>query len=62
MSDSIEEQPAARHQVRLPGFLLEEPIGLGGMIKKATYAMGISPCDACDRRAASLDRWIRFTR
>jgi hypothetical protein len=27
-------------QVRLAGFLIEERVGLGDMIKKVTYAMG----------------------
>jgi hypothetical protein len=35
------------HQVRLPGFLIEEEVGLGDLIKKTTYAMGIKPCGGC---------------
>ena len=54
------EHPA--HRVRLPGFLIEEEIGLGDVIKKATYAMGIKPCSGCEKRAASLNRWMSFTR
>jgi hypothetical protein len=50
------------HLVRLPGFLVEEEIGLGDVIKRATYAMGIKPCGGCERRAAALNRWISFTR
>lgn len=49
------------HCVRLPGFLIEE-IGLGDLIKKATYAMGIQPCGGCKRRAAALNRWMSFSR
>ncbi len=52
----------ARHRVRLPGFLIEKEIGLGDVIKKATYAMGIKPCAGCERRAATLNRWVSFTR
>jgi hypothetical protein len=55
-----EEQSA--HRVRLPGFLIEEEIGLGDMIKKTTYAMGIKPCSGCEKRAAALNRWMRFSR
>jgi hypothetical protein len=51
------------HKVRLPGFLVEEEIGLGNLIKKTTYAMGIKkPCSGCDRRASALNRWMTFTR
>ena len=50
------------HRVRLPGFLVEEEIGLGDVIKLATYAIGIKPCAGCQRRAAALNRWMRFTR
>lgn len=50
------------HQVRLPGFLIEEEIGLGDVIKKTTYAMGIKPCRGCEKRAAVLNRWTHFTR
>ena len=31
------------HRVRLPGFVIEEEIGLGDAIKRATYAVGIKP-------------------
>ena len=43
------------HRVRLPGFLIEEEIGLGDVIKKVTYAMGIKPCAGCEKRAAALN-------
>ena len=40
------EEPPVRepHRVRLPGFLIEEDVGLGDAIKKVTYSMGIAPC------------------
>ncbi len=50
------------HRVRLPGFLIEEEIGLGDVIKRATFAMGIKPCGGCEKRAAALNRWMHFTR
>lgn len=50
------------HRVRLPGFLIEEEIGLGDLIKKTTYAMGIQPCSGCEKRAAALNRWMSLTR
>jgi hypothetical protein len=52
--------PARR--VRLPGFLIEEEVGLGDLMKKTTYAMGIKPCGGCEKRAAALNRWMIFSR
>lgn len=49
------------HRVRLPGFITEEEIGVGDVVKRATYAMGIKPCGGCERRAAALNRWAIFT-
>ena len=57
--DESQGQP---HRVRLPGFLIEEEMGLGDAIKRVTYAMGIKPCGGCDKRAALLNRWAHFTR
>ncbi len=55
------EGVTARFRVRLPGFLLEHEIGLGDLIKQATYAVGVPPCGGCERRAAALNTWVRFT-
>ena len=49
------------HQVRLPGFLIEEEIGLGDVVKRVTYSMGIKPCGGCEKRAAALNRWMHFS-
>ena len=57
---AISESPA--HRIRLPGFLIEEEVGLGDLVKKTTYAMGIKPCGGCERRAAALNRWMTFSR
>ena len=56
------ESPAAtaRYRVRLPGFLVEEEVGLGDVIKKATSSAGIKPCGPCHKRAAALNRWMSF--
>lgn len=48
-------------RIRLPGFVREADIGLGDVIKRVTYAAGIPPCAGCERRAATLNRWVRFT-
>ena len=50
------------HRIRLPGFIMDEEIGLGDAIKKATYALGIKPCGGCEKRAAALNRWMVFSR
>ena len=47
-------------QVRLPGFVNEQ-IGLGDAIKRATSTLGIKPCGGCTRRAAKLNKWLVFT-
>ena len=49
------------YQVHLPGFITDEDIGLGDVIKRATSAVGIRPCGGCQRRAAALNRWFTFS-
>ncbi len=49
------------YRVRLPGFISDREIGLGDVIKGATYAIGIKPCGGCARRAAALNRWMVFS-
>ena len=49
------------HPIRLPGFITEEDIGLGDVIKLATTKAGIRPCGGCEQRAARLNRWVVFT-
>jgi hypothetical protein len=49
-------------RVRLPGFLIENEVGLGDVIKRATNAIGMTPCGGCERRATSLNRWMSFYR
>lgn len=49
------------HQVRLPGFITGEDVGLGDAVKRMTYAVGIRPCGGCAQRAAMLNRWLAFS-
>jgi len=56
---SKERQP---RRVRLPGFVSDEEIGLGDVIKRVTSSMGFRPCGGCERRAAALNQWVVFTR
>jgi len=58
---SIQDSPVV-HRVRLPGFLVENEVGLGDIIKRATYSAGIKPCAGCKRRAMTLNRWMSFYR
>lgn len=41
-------------RVRLP-FELDHEVGLGDAIKRATTAVGIRPCQGCERRASALN-------
>jgi hypothetical protein len=50
------------YRIRLPGFIKEPEVGLGDAIKRAAYLVGARPCDGCRRRAATLNRWVVFTR
>ena len=57
-TDQYEHQPYRMH---LPGFIADEDIGLGDVIKRATSTVGIRPCGSCERRAAALNRWLAFS-
>ena len=49
------------YRVRLPGFVTDEDIGLGDVVKRVTSSVGIKPCGGCSRRAAALNRWMVFS-
>jgi hypothetical protein len=49
------------YRVSLPGFVRDDEIGLGDAIKRATSYLGVKPCGGCERRAATLNRWIILT-
>ncbi len=59
---SPETRQSEPYRVRLPGFVTDEEIGLGDVIRRATYVLGIKPCGGCYRRAAALNRWMIFSR
>ena len=62
-SDDHDKQARQPHRVRLPGFIMnDEEIGLGDVVKRVTYAMGIKPSGGCERRAAAMNTWMVFTR
>ena len=58
---SAKERERQPYLVRLPGFVSDEEIGLGDVIKRVTSTAGIRPCGGCARRAAALNRWLVFT-
>lgn len=60
-NDSPDQSERPPRRARLPGFITEEEIGLGEVIKRAASYVGIQPCGSCARRAAALNRWMVFT-
>lgn len=55
-------RPARRPRtVRLPGFVADEPVGLGDVVKRATASVGIKPCGTCAERAARLNAAVVVT-
>ena len=63
MTAHASERPEAspvQHRVRLPGFVNDQEIGLGDVLKRMTSTLGIRPCGGCRRRAAMLNRWVTF--
>jgi hypothetical protein len=56
----LDEQQQPR-RVRLPGFIIDEEVGLGSVIQRATTYLGIQSCGGCERRAAALNKWLVFT-
>ena len=47
-------------QIRLPGFISDETIGLGDAIKRVSSVVGIRPCGPCAQRAQRLNNWLVF--
>jgi hypothetical protein len=57
-SNAPREQP--QHRVRLPGFIADDEIGLGDLIRRATSYVGIKACGGCEQRARALNGWLVF--
>jgi hypothetical protein len=49
-------------RMRVPGFISDEEVGLGDLMMRTTSYVGIRPCGGCERRAATLNRWLLLTR
>jgi hypothetical protein len=57
------EARTAPTRIRLPGFLIEDDeIGLGDVIQRAAYRVGLPSCGGCGQRAVALNRWVIFSR
>jgi hypothetical protein len=60
-SNPVEQNSRQPIRVHLPGFITEEEIGLGEVIKRATATAGIRHCGGCGQPAARLNRWLVFS-
>ncbi len=60
-TEPVDNRQRAPYRVHLPGFISDQEVGLGDVLKRATYAIGIKPCGGCGRRAAALNRMMVFT-
>lgn len=60
--DETQEESTPVHRMRLPVFVRDEDIGLGDVLKRTTTYLGLTPCGACERRAASLNNWLAFSK
>ena len=49
-------------RIRLPGFITDDEVGLGDVIKGVTSRVGIRQCGGCRRRAEILNNWVLFKR
>jgi hypothetical protein len=54
------DEAKSRRVVRVPRFIVSEPVGLGTVVTRLTKAVGVSPCGGCSQRAARLDDWLEF--
>jgi hypothetical protein len=65
MKGSSEDEAARsdppQYRVRLPGFILDDDMALGTVVKRVASALGVRPCGDCGQRAAALNRWLVFT-
>jgi hypothetical protein len=60
-SDEANKNEQQPYRMRLPGFIKDEEVGLGDLVKRMTSSFGIQPCGDCEQRAAMLNQWLIFT-
>jgi hypothetical protein len=63
MDEEQKEQPKAEpgpRRISLPGWMVNEEVGLGDALERAIYRVGIRPrgCAGCKQRAAALNRRV----
>lgn len=58
---AAEQSERLPYRMRLPGFISDQEIGLGDVIKRATSYVGIKPCGGCEARASALNRRLVFS-
>lgn len=58
--EGAESQRRTPSRIKLPGFLIEDEVGLGDVVKRATSLVGLAPCGGCAQRAATLNRAVAF--
>jgi hypothetical protein len=58
--NDIQTGQRAAYRVRLPGFVIDEEIGLGDVVTRVAYAFGVTPCGGCSQRAAAMNKWMGF--
>jgi hypothetical protein len=51
----------ATYRLRIPGFITDKDVGLGDVVKRVTYAVGMKPCGGCEQRAATLNSWLTLS-
>jgi len=61
MAEDTNDSELRPYRARLPGFVGDEEIGLGDVVKRVTSSFGIRPCGGCERRGATLNRWFVFS-
>jgi hypothetical protein len=60
-ADSSDKEESRPYHIRLPGFIIGVEVGLGDVVKRVTYAMGIQPCQGCEKRASALNTRVVFS-
>lgn len=62
MDQKEKDYRVSPRKIALPGFILDQNIGLGDVISRATSAFGIEGCNSCNQRAQKLNSWLVFTK
>jgi hypothetical protein len=57
-SAATEREP---YRLRLPGFVSDEEVGAGELVKRVTNYLHIRPCAGCEGRARWLNRRLVIT-